>query len=89
MLVVLENTYLEEMVGNGYPDFCILETNTLVLNFFPQDLVNGFHLCSKYQVFIIHREYYFTFQSWLLLIGGSSNFHCALVKRLDLLTIKP
>ena len=27
-------------------------------------------------MFVIHRDNYLTFQSWLLLIGGSSNFHC-------------
>ena len=69
MLVVLENTYLEEMVGNGITIFWILETNPFVLNFLTQDLFNGFHLCSKVQVFIIHREYYLIFQSWLLLVG--------------------
>ena len=65
------------MVGNGFTHFCILETNPFVLNFFWQDLVDGFYLCFKDQVFFIHREYYLTIQSWLLLIGGSFNSHCA------------
>ena len=51
LLVVLESTYLEEMVGNGFTHFCILETNPFVLNFFWQDLVDGFYLCFKDQVF--------------------------------------
>ena len=81
LLVALENSYLEKMVRNGFTNFCILETNPFVLKFFTHDLVNGFHLCSKDKVFIIHHEYYLTFQSWLLLIGGSSNFHCAMMGR--------
>ena len=46
--------------------FEFLKKNPFVLKVFTQDLVNDFHLCSKDQVFIIHRDYYLTFQSWLL-----------------------
>ena len=53
MLVLLENTYLEEMVENGFTIFCILETNPLAYKFFSQDLVISFHRCSKDQVIII------------------------------------
>ena len=46
--------------------------------FFTQHLANGLHLRLKDQRFIIHRDNYLTFQSWLFLIGGSSNFNCAM-----------
>ena len=79
--MVLESIYLEEMVRNGFTNFCILETNPFGLKFTTQDLGNGLHLGTKDQVFIIARNNYLTFQSWFLLIGGSSNFHCALTLR--------
>ena len=60
------------------PFFCILEPNPFVLKLFTQDRLNGFPLCLKDQLFIIHPENYLIFQSWLHLIGGSSNFHCAM-----------
>ena len=53
MLGVLEYTYLEQMVENGFIPFCILETNPLILRTFTQNLVNGLHLYSKDQVFFI------------------------------------
>ena len=81
MLIVLENPYFEQMAENGFNNFCVFETNSFFLKFFTQDLANGLHLRSKDQMFIIHRDNYLTFQSWLLLIGSSSNFHCALNKR--------
>ena len=49
-----------------------------VCNFSNKILGNGLHLRSKHQVFIISKKDYLTFQSWLLLMGGSFNFHCAL-----------
>ena len=58
--------------------FCILETNQLILKNFTQTLVNDLHLQLKDQVLIIHRKNYLTFQSWLLLMGGSSNSYCAM-----------
>ena len=72
-LVVLETPYLEQMVRNGIINFCFLETNPFVLKFFTQYPFNGLHLRSKGQGFIIHRLNYLISQSWLLLIGGSSN----------------
>ena len=36
--------------------------------------------CIYTQVFIICSTNYLTFQSWLLLKGGSFNFYCALIK---------
>ena len=67
------------MVVNGFAIFCILEINPFVLKFFTQDLVNGLHLRSEDQVLIIYRNIYLTFQSWLLLIGGSSNLRLYIV----------
>ena len=78
MLIVLENTYLEQMAGNGFNNFYILERNPFGRKISTQDPANGLRLRSKDQMFIIHRDNYLTFQSWLLLIGGSSNFHFAL-----------
>ena len=76
-LVVLENIYLEEVVGSEFTIFfSTLEANPYVSKKFTQDIVSGLHLYSKDQVFIIHCKNYLTFQTWLLLIGGSSNFHC-------------
>ena len=46
------------------------------------NLVNGLHQQSKDEVFIICRNNYLTFQSWLLLMGGSSNFYCAMSQSL-------
>ena len=40
-------------------------------------LLMVFIYASKIKCFFIHREYYLTIQSWLLLIGGSFNSHCA------------
>ena len=54
MLVVLENTYLEEMVGNRFTHFCILEKNPFLVKLFTPDLVNSLHLPSNDKVFIIH-----------------------------------
>ena len=53
-LVVLENSLLEQMVQNGFTNFCILETNPFVLKLFTQYLVNGFHMRSKGKEFVIH-----------------------------------
>ena len=53
--VVLENTYMEEMIRNEITDVFILETNPFVLKLFTQYLVDGLHLRSKGQGFIIHR----------------------------------
>ena len=49
LLVVLENTYLEEMVGYRFNISCILEINPFVKEkekYFTKDLVNGLHLRS-------------------------------------------
>ena len=70
MLVVLENTYLEQMVANGFTSFCIFETNPFILENFTLNLVSVFYLHSKDQVFIFPRKNYLNFQSWLLLMGG-------------------
>ena len=52
-LVVLENIYLEEIIGNGFTNFCMLDTNPFVLNLFTQNLFHGFQLCSKDQWFFL------------------------------------
>ena len=50
----IRNTYLEEMVGNGFNLF-VLDINPSLVKLITQDLVNGLHLPSKDQGFIIHR----------------------------------
>ena len=79
LLIVLENTYLVQMAENGFTIFCIFETNPFVRKLFTQDPAKWLHQRSKDQMFIIHRPNYLTFHSWLLFIGGSSNFHCAMM----------
>ena len=78
MLVVIENTYLEQMAENEFTSFCISETNPFFLFLIKKNLGNGLHLHSRGQVIIIRRKNYLTSQSWLLLMGGSSNFYCAM-----------
>ena len=48
LLIVLEKTDLEEMIGMDLSFFSrILEINQFLLKNFAQDLVNGLHLHSK------------------------------------------
>ena len=72
------------MVGNGFTHLCILEINPIVLKLFRQILVDGFPLCFKGQVFIIHREYYLLLS--ITFDRGFFNSHnCAMLKLLNLL----
>ena len=54
LLVVLGNTYLEEMIRSGFYNFYILKTNPFNLEFFTPHLVNDLHQRSKGCGFIIH-----------------------------------
>ena len=70
---------MEGLLSTG-PTPSSLEKNPFVLKFFTEDCLNGFPLCFKDPVYIIHPEYYLTFQSSLLLKGGSSNCAMGAVK---------
>ena len=54
LLVVLGNTYLEEIIRNGFYNFCILETNPFNSKNFTPHLVNDLHQRLKGHEFIIH-----------------------------------
>ena len=54
LLVVLGNTYLEEIIRNGFYNFCILETNPFNSKNFTPRLVNDLHQRLKGHKFIIH-----------------------------------
>ena len=56
LLLVLENTYLEQMARNALQFFfCILETKPFYLKVFTQYLGSGLHPPSKGQGLTIHR----------------------------------
>ena len=65
------------MVGNGFTHFCILETNPFALKFFWQDLVDGFYLCLKDQVFFYSPWILSDYSKLVTFDRGSFNSHCA------------
>ena len=63
LLVVLENTYLEEIIRNGIYNFCILETNPSNSKMFTSHLVNDLDQRLKCHEFIIHHQKYLNLPS--------------------------
>ena len=69
------------MARNGWDHFCILETNHIVVNKFTPNHVDLMQLRSKDFMVTLVKIYNFL---KLLLIRGSSNFHCAMLGPLSL-----
>ena len=83
-MAIFENTYIEQLGENGFTTFSILKTNPF-LEKKTLNLVIGFYIHSKDQVFNTRHKSYLTFQSWLLLMGGLSNLYCAMTNNKNIL----